>query len=166
MLGIGEWYWPKSIEDTYIDTWTWSLHMLPTYGQQLWSEVGLERGFRRCRSESGIGKWDLGVGDLELGLGGGIGKWDWEMGLGAGDWELGIGCWGLGSGIGKLGGGDWELVLGNGWGGGEIGKWDWEFFIGRWGLGSGIAKCDGEVVLAGSGIGRWRLGSGIGKCVW
>ena len=50
--------------------------------------------------------------------------------------------------------------------GGEIGKWDWEFFIGRWGLGSGIAKCDGEVVLAGSGIGRWRLGSGIGKCVW
>ena len=104
---------PKSIEDTYIDTWTWSLHMLPTYGQQLWSEVGLERGFRRCRSESGIGKWYWEVGFGSWGFGAGIGKWDWEVGLGGVDLEVGLGA------------GDWEVGSGSG-----IGKWDWELGIG------------------------------------
>ena len=138
MLRIGQWYWPKSIEDTYIDTWTWSLHMLPTYGQQLWSEVGLERGFRRCRSESGIGKWYWEVGFGSWGFGAGIGKWDWEVGLGGVDLEVGLGA------------GDWEVGSGSG-----IGKWDWELGIGSWGLGAG----DWGVVL-----GSWEVG--IGNLYW
>ena len=53
--------------------------MVNNYGPKWDWNVGSGGVDRKVVLGSGIGKWDLGVGDLELGSGSGIGKWDWEV---------------------------------------------------------------------------------------
>ena len=53
--------------------------MVNNYGPKWDWNVGAGGVDRKVVLGSGIGKWDLGVGDLELGSGSGIGKWDWEV---------------------------------------------------------------------------------------
>ena len=48
-------------------------------------DLNLDWGF-------GIGDWGLGIGDWDWGMGLGIeiGDWDWDWGLGIGIWDLGL----------------------------------------------------------------------------